>query len=321
MSFLQSLTPINLLSEKEHFFADQTYDPHFLYNEEFLPKKLLEHGLPKPNYLELAHEIIKKTYFGRNEEDLYHNEGRNLTKEEVDQKVKAFLALHGIEDRYQVVWSSSYMSRTTITSDTIKLRLPVEFRIEGLLGMLYHEVGTHALRRINYEQQPWFKKKKRYGFTDYLKTEEGIATLHALVPHSLKSAYVSALRYVAVDIAQKSSFAETWAALTPFIQDTERRWAVVLRQKRGISDTSQPGGYTKDLVYFEGMVDVWKWLHQRQYSLHDIYYGKIALQDVTQAVALNPNFEPLLPSFYTHDYDNYAKKMEEIGTFNLLDQV
>ncbi len=321
MSFLQAITPINLLSEKEHFFSDQTYNPRFLYHEEVLPKKLLEHGLPKPNYLALAQEILKKTYFGRNEQDLYLNEGRALSQDEVDTKIKAFLALHKIEDRYQVVWSSSFVSRTTITSDTIKLRLPIDFRTEGLLGMLYHEVGTHALRRINYEQQPWFKKKKKYGFSDYLKTEEGIATLHALIPHSLKSAYVSALRYVAVDFAQKHTFAETWAALAPYIQDYERRWAVVLRQKRGVTDTSKPGGFTKDLVYFEGMVDVWQWLNQRQFSLTDLYYGKIALQDVPQAVALNPDFEPLLPSFFSHDYANYVAQMKEIGEYNMLDQL
>ena len=246
--------------------------------------------------------------------------GKRLNQAEVEQRISSFLKLHHLEDRFAVTWSSSFVSRTTITSTTIKLRLPAEFQQEDLLGMLYHEVGTHALRRINYEQQPWFKKKKKYGFGSYLKTEEGIATLHSLLPHSYKSAFIAAIRYLAAEYAATASFVETWEALAPYIENPERRWNVVFRQKRGLEDTSQPGGFSKDLVYFEGMVDVWNWLVSQNFAIADLYYGKLSLEDVPKAVALNPDFEPLLPFFYTHDFDNYRKNMLEIGEYNMLSQ-
>ncbi len=320
MSFLQTITPINLLEEKEKFLKDPTTNPKFLYKEEILESKLSEYGVPQKKYLDLAKAILEKTYFGRNEQDLYMTKGKKLSKEEVEHRIISFLKLHKLESRFEIVWSNSFVSRTTINSDTIKLRLPAEFRQEDLLGMLYHEVGTHALRRINYEQQPWYRKKKRFGFSSYLKTEEGLASLHSLVPHSYKSAFVSAIRYLAVQTASQGSFADTWRALEPYIEDPDRRWTTVFRQKRGMRDTSQPGGYTKDLVYFEGLVDVWKWLKKENFSLTNVYYGKLSLTDVEKAVALNPEFDPLLPSFYTSDFKMYHKNMLEIGEYNLLEQ-
>ncbi|MCA9368752.1 MAG: DUF1704 domain-containing protein [Pseudomonadales bacterium] len=320
MSFLQDITPINLLEEKEKFLVDPTTNPQFIYKNAIDTEKLHEYGKPQKKYIDLAKAILEKTYFGRNEQDLYMSKGKQLTQDQVHRRIRSFLEIHQLEDRFSLIWSSSFVSRTTISSDTIKLRLPADFRQEDLLGMLYHEIGTHAIRRINYEQQPWFKKKKKYGFSGYLKTEEGIASLHSLIPHSYKSAFISAIRYLAADASSRGSFVETWEALSPYVEDHNRRWTIVFRQKRGLTDTSRPGGYTKDLVYFEGLVDVWRWLYSQNFALADLYYGKLALEDIPKAVSMYPEFDPLLPSFYTHNFTNYRKQMLEIGEYNLLDQ-
>ncbi len=318
MSFLSSLIPINLNEEKAKFFADQTYNPQFIYSEEVDQKKLNECGKSSEKYLQIARNILQKAYAGRTESDLFLMEGSIVTQKDVEKTIHTFLQMHKLEKRFKTSWSSSYISRATITSDLIKLRLPADFRKEGLLGMLYHEVGTHALRRLNYEEQPWYKKKKKFGFTDYLKTEEGLATLHAMIPHTNKSAFISAIRYVAVAKAQTSSFAETWNFLKQYIDDLERRWMVTLRQKRGLEDTRKPGGYTKDLVYFEGMVDVYKWLEKNNFNITNLYFGKLALEDAAKAVELNPKFTPILPSFFTINPENYSQEIKKIGEVNEL---
>lgn len=318
MSFLSSLIPINLNEEKAKFFADQTYNPQFIYSEPVDQKKLIIPGIPKKEYLELAQNTLKKTYKNTTETELFLIEGPTISQKEVAKKIKTFLQMHQLEHRFKISWSSSYVSRATITADLIKLRLPIDFRKEGLLGMLYHEIGTHALRGLNYERQPWFKKKKKYGFSDYLKTEEGLASLHAIIPHTNKSAFISAIRYAAVEKAQTSSFVETWEYLKQYIDDLERRWMVTLRQKRGLEDTSKPGGYTKDLVYFEGMVDVYKWLKRNNFDITGLYYGKIAAEDVVKAVEINPEFDPALPSFFTINPEKYAQEIKKIGEANEL---
>lgn len=316
MSLLTRMTPQNLAEEKQKFFENPKYNPQFIYEETFTPEILEQHGLPQTQYVTIAQEILDRTYYHRNEHDLFMMEGRSLSQDEVTRKIHTFLKMHKLEQRYEIVWSSSFVSRATIDSSTLKLRLPVDFRKEGLLGMLYHEIGTHALRRINYEQQPWYKKKKKYGFSSYLRTEEGLASLHALLPHTSKSAFISAIRYLAVTQAQKVGFAELWKYLGKYIQDPERRWIVTFRQKRGLTDTSLPGGFTKDLVYFEGIVDVWNWLKKNSFDPTYLYYGKLAMSDVDNARQLNPHFKPALPSFFTIDPAAYASNMSTIGEAN-----
>lgn len=322
MTLLQKLTPSNLLEEKEKFLSDNSYNPQFIYPEEVAEEKLYKYGHPKKDYLELAQEILDKAFFHRNEADLLMLEGPEISHDEVNEKIQSFLEMHELEKRYKVIWSSSFVSRASIKKDTIKLCNNFSFRKDDLIGMLYHEIGTHALRRINYEQQPWYKKKKKFGFAEYLKTEEGLASLHSLLPKSYKSAYKSAIRYLVVDFASKHSFAETWEFLTPYVSDIETRWMVTLRQKRGIKDTSQSiSGYTKDLVYFEGLVKTARWLQKNNYDLPGLYLGKLATEDVKRAKEMNPGFEPKLPSFYTLDRVEYEAEIEEIIRENSLNKI
>lgn len=321
MSLITDLIPTNLNEEKEKFFENNSYNPQFVYENETSDENLYQFGKPKKEFLKLSKDILDRTYFGRNEHDLAMMEGPMVSQSYTDSAIKTFLSMHQLDKHYKITWSSSFISRTTINFKTMKLKLPVDFRKEGLLGMLYHEIGTHALRNVNYEQQPWFKRKKKFGFSSYLRTEEGLASLHSLLPHSYKSAFNSALRHFAVNCAQNYSFSETWNKLGKYVQDPERRWTVVIREKRGLTDTSKPGGFTKDLVYFEGMVETWLWLKKKNFDITNLYFGKIAKEDVKLALDLNPNFVPRLPSFFSLDKNKYANEINKIGEFNGLDKL
>lgn len=316
MSFLQSLIPINLNEEKEKFFADQTYNPQFIYKEEIDQKKFNRYGKTVEKSLKIAQHIVDKAYFERTEKDLQKLEGPIVSQKEIEKTTLTFLHMHNLHKRFKIVWSSSFITRATISTDTLKLQLPADFRKEGLIGMLYHEVGTHALRRINDEQQPWYKKKKKYKLAEYLQTEEGLASLHSLIPHTYKSAFNSALRYITVNKAQNGSFAQTWDFLGKYVQDPERRWTITFRQKRGLTDTSQPGGYSKDLVYFVGLIDVYHWLEKNNYDITNLYFGKIALEDVEKAKMLNQKFTPALPTFFSLSKERYAHEIKKIGDYN-----
>lgn len=321
MSLLALLTPINLAEEKKKFFADPEYNPQFIYEEEIPEEELISYGLPTDKHIKLAEKITNLAFKNKSEDDLIEARGKELTQNQVTDKIKLFLKMHGLENRFEIIWSSSFVARTTINATKIKLRLPVSFREEDLLGMLYHEIGTHAIRRINYEQQPWFKKKKKYGFRSYLKTEEGLAVLHSLFPATDKLAYSSALRYLAVVKAQKMSLSRTYQFLSQYIKDPDRCWIATFRQKRGLTDTSKAGGYTKDLVYFEGLVHVWTYLNKHNFNINDIYFGKMSYLDVDKALAMNPDFKPLLPSFYVTNKDKYKAEMKKIGQVNMFDQL
>lgn len=316
MSLIAKLTPVNLQQEKEKFFNDSTYNPQFEYQETIPTNKLTFYGKPQTEVISKAKWVVEQTFAKHTEEELRSLRGPEAGAQEVERVIKTFLKTHQLEDRFQIVWSSSYVARTTITTDTIKLRLPADFRQEGLIGMTYHEIGTHALRRINYEQQPWFKQKNKFGFGLYLPTEEGLASMHGLIPQTFKLAYSSALKLLAVAEAQQGSFVDVWNLLSPYIQDKERRWLATFRQKRGLTDTSKPGGYSKDLAYFSGKIAVWRWLSQNNYDPTPLYFGKLGLEDVPKALQLNPDFTPKMPNFFTNDPNLYRERIEEIGHIN-----
>lgn len=318
MSLIKRITPSNILEEKEKFFSDQTYNPQFTYDDTFTDEELIEFGLPDQSLKEHAQSILQKTFSGQQEQSIESHEGLEVSQEVVTNKIMQFLKMHDLETQYHIQFSNSFIARTSVNADTIKIRIPVSYRQNDLIGMIYHELGTHALRRYNYEQQPFYKKKKKYGFENYLVTEEGLAVLHSLLAFKNKLAYRPARYYLCAEIAQNHSFTETYAKVETLFSDPEKRWTAVLRQKRGLTDTSQPGGFTKDLVYFKGLIEVTQWLHQNNYALEPLYFGKIAKEDTQKAIDLNPNYKPLLPSFYAADRDSYIEEIQTIGKINNL---
>ena len=318
MSLIKKLTPINLLEEKEKFFANENYNPQFTYEKNVNNEILNKYSQLNSQTADLAQTIIDQAYYQKTETELRKLRGVKVNQKQIEDKIVKFLDMHGLRERFKIIWSNSFVARATITPDTVKLRLPADFHKLDLLSMLYHEIGTHALRRINYEQQPWFKKKKEHGFKNYLKTEEGLAALHSLLPLEFQLAYMPALNYIAVKYAKKHSFAELWNFLIPYIDDPNRRFIFAFRKKRGLTDTSKPGGFTKDLVYFAGLIKVWRYLKQNSFDPTNLYFGKMALENVDEAVKMNPDFEPLLPSFFTTNRVRYEKKLAEIGKVNYL---
>lgn len=319
MLTIRDITPTNLNREREKFLAQPNFNPQFTYPRPIEPNQLTAHGLPRPELIDKATQVLSETFYGRNSDDLVLSQGPLCTQRQVEATTHSFLKLHQLEKRIEVKFSHSYHSRASISPSLLKIRLPLNYRKESLLSMLYHEVGTHALRSLNYEEQPWHKKKTRYGFRPYLRTEEGLASLHSLLPKSEKVNWHSCLWYLCVDWAQKYSFLEVWHRLGQYLQNPLTRWRYTTRAKRGLTDTSQPGGFTKDLVYFEGMHLVWRWLRDHQFNPSELYLGKLHHLDTDQARQLNPSFHPRLPSFFTSSPKLYAKQMQLIGTLNHLD--
>ena len=320
MSFISKLTPINLEEEKEKFFKlNFNYNPQFSYSQSIEPRQLAKYGKPDPKLVKLAEKIVKTAYQDKNHQELKKLEGEILAQKQILDLVEKFLKLHQLDRRYKVMIDPTIIPRATVTSHLVKLKPNISFSREGLLSLLYHEIGTHILRRVNYEKQPWYKKRKKYGLTHpYLVTEEGLAVLHGLLPRSNKLVYRSALKYLAVAKANQLSFKTLFAWVNQYLQKPSHAWSFSLRIKRGLKDTSQPGGFTKDLVYFGGFVKVWRWLKEHDFKVDDLYCGKLAVEDVKTAKKLNPKYQPILPSFYLADKEQYREQMVEIGRANFL---
>ena len=57
-------------------------------------------------------------------------------------------------------------------------------------------------------------------------------------------------------------------------------FTITFRAKRNLCDTSQPGGFTKDYVYFSGYYKIKDYVKGDIEKLKDLFIGKIKLKDL-----------------------------------------
>lgn len=313
---LKDLIPLNLDSEKEKFFASNfEYNPQFIYENKIDQKELIKYGKPKFLYLFLAKKILKK--YQRSVEyqsAKFVTNQKFLSQEKVHEIIFTRLTEYGLEKDYQIVFSEKFVSRMAINlkSKEIKIALPIKIAEEEIIGVLAHEIDTHLLRQYNYEQQVWFGKKKKHGFKNYLRTEEGLAIINEMVSMNQKLAYKSAMNYLAVNLALKKDFVTVFNFFYRIWQDPERAWTWTFKKKRGLADTSQKGAYTKDIVYFEGFVKVLKYLRKNHYNPKPLYFGKIDVDDLKKVEKLKNDQQIKLPTFLQNDLEDYQKKLKEL---------
>ena len=74
------------------------------------------------------------------------------------------------------------------------------------------------------------------------------------------------------------SFVELFDDIEKYIDDKMSRWKFVLRVKRGLMDTGEPGGLYKDQVYLEGAVKILR--ERKTLDFTGLCCGKISLEDL-----------------------------------------
>lgn len=103
--------------------------------------------------------------------------------------------------------------------------------------------GTHYLRGVNNNLQPWCttEGRKQFGLKPANPTEEGLASLHSVLLRKQPYLWRAALLYYTVYHAASMSFSRLFSHIARFVQDPDVRWEYCLRAKRGQTDTSEPG--------------------------------------------------------------------------------
>lgn len=159
------------------------------------------------------------------------------------------------------------------------LRSGAMFSAERLAALTAHEIETHAFRAENGLLQP-FKIFNR-GFADYLETEEGLAVFQqnkVLSPTNPKR-FWPAINLIAVQAAPELSFRGIFQLVQNFGCDKERAFQVALKIKRGLTDPTLPGGFTKEAVYFTGAQKIEKFVSTGG-DLKKLFIGKIKISDL-----------------------------------------
>ena len=202
-----------------------------------------------------------------------------LTAERAMPLFEEVLTRYGLHD-WQVTLRDSVVARITVGSRFVYVRRDAVFSRSDLAAVIAHEIETHVLTGENGDHQPY--ELFRRGFAQYMDTQEGLAIYNQnrfLSPYHEKR-FDPARGILSIAFALEHSFAETRAYLQDSLGcDADRALNKAIDIKRGLADTSEPGGFTKGIVYFRGLRAIEQFIAEGG-DLRRLYIGKIALEDL-----------------------------------------
>ncbi|KAM6157238.1 putative tyrosine carboxypeptidase MATCAP2 isoform 3-T3 [Erethizon dorsatum] len=191
-------------------------------------------------------------------------------------------------------------------------------REHWLEGMLRHEIGTHYFRGINNLQQPWnsWTGRRKHKLKPNNPTEEGLASIHSVLFRKDPFLWRAALLYYTVYQASHMSFCDLFRDIGRFVKDPNTRWDYCVRAKRGWTDTSQPGCFSKDQVYLDGILQILR--HRESIDFHLLTaLGKVSYEDVDRLKELAVTGNMRVPHFL-QDHERYMEHLEKIMEVNEL---
>ncbi|XP_023683081.2 microtubule-associated tyrosine carboxypeptidase 1 [Paramormyrops kingsleyae] len=321
---LVALRPINMEQEREAFFqAGFQYEPQFQYVSP-QPSAVLEKykegsGLFLAQAVGIMECVLRK--FATYESFEAATGGSVLPKSHVWAAVRKYLQKEGCVGEVVVRLSEELLSQAVMMVESCRPTLTINLsgaRQHWLEGMLRHEIGTHYLRGVNNSLQPWGSTmgRKQFGLKPANPTEEGLASLHSVLLRRQPFLWRAALLYYTVYHAAHMSFSQLFTHISRFVEDPDVRWEYCIRAKRGQTDTSQPGCFSKDQVYLDGVLRILR--HRRNIDFKMLAcLGKVSYEDVERLRRLAVLQKTRIPHFM-RDQERYLQQLDHIVTVNEL---
>jgi uncharacterized protein (TIGR02421 family) len=154
-----------------------------------------------------------------------------------------------------------------------------------LASLAVHEIETHIFRKENGALQR-LPSLFSGGFAGPPTTEEGLAFFNEdLGQHDPRRALLVAARTIAAHLARRQSFYGVFDALCALGLPLPYAWNVTARVKRGLSDTSGPGSFTKDHHYLKGYLEVKNFLRKGG-DMRLLYIGKLNISNAESLAKL-----------------------------------
>lgn len=241
----------------------------------FTKNSLLLYGSPSKLLSRVAYDELKRQRFTPSSQ----KKGKIISVEEAIKRFKK--EIEKLELPYKVKSTNKIGSRSIIVrGDRVLINKKSEFTESEINRLLSHELGTHIFRKENGKRQP-LKVFAKSQYSLIRATEEGLAVYNEMrVSPDAERMRILLLRVLAVSLALEKSFFEVFDYIKGFGVSLKEAFDITLRAKRGIADTSQKGGFTKDFLYLKGYVDVKNLIDKALVSIEDLYIGKISTEEL-----------------------------------------
>jgi alpha-L-glutamate ligase-like protein/uncharacterized protein (TIGR02421 family) len=319
LKLLFHLRPVNLEEEKKKFLENFSYNPQFEYPElKFNPtelkqrlEKIEETNTPLGEVFRAKkEELMKKieliesidtekftrksvALFGEPEGELIEEcENLLLESKKFTSAEKEDINEEGAKTRFEKVFKKYKLNnwkvkiKDEMVTDCIAgknnrlfVRKGSKFSEERIEKLIIHEIETHILTAENGKTQPYEIFNR--GLSDYLITQEGLATYNVTNQsnQTIKDSYKALALVIATKIAMTGSFVQTFEKVLSYGIPIDHALRVALKVKRGLSDTSKPGAFTKDIIYYKGYKEIVEFVENGG-KIKDLYIGKLNLKDL-----------------------------------------
>ncbi|XP_057268895.1 microtubule-associated tyrosine carboxypeptidase-like [Pezoporus wallicus] len=354
---LVALRPCNVEAERERFFrASFAYDPQFEYAEPVPAAVLDKYAAASDRFVAQAIRIIRAVLekYGTYECFEVATGGRLLSKCQIWSVIRKYMQKEGCvgencsgaagaQRSPYGFWGASWqlaaeklltplvvvqltddlLSQAVMMVEDSRPTLAINLagaRQHWLEGMLRHEIGTHYIRGVNNTHQPWHSSegRKQYSLKPANPTEEGLASLHSVLFRKQPFLWRAALLYYTIERASRLSFSALFQDLEQYVQDAGIRWEYCVRAKRGQTDTSQPGCFSKDQVYLDGILRILRHRQTIDFPLLAAL-GKVSYEDVNRLKKFGVLEKARIPHFM-QDLERYMKQLDHIITTNCLNE-
>nr|XP_027322126.2 uncharacterized protein KIAA0895-like homolog [Anas platyrhynchos] len=323
---LVALRPLNVEAERERFFrARFAYDPQFEYAEPVPEAVLDKYRAASDRFvaqaIRIIHAVLEK--YGTYESFEVATGGRLLSKCQIWSVIRKYMQKEGCVGEVVVQLTDDLLSQAVMMVEDSRPTLAINLagaRQYWLEGMLRHEIGTHYIRGVNNTRQPWHSSegRKQYSLKPANPTEEGLASLHSVLFRKQPFLWRAALLYYTIERASRLSFSALFQDLEQYVQDASVRWEYCVRAKRGQTDTSQPGCFSKDQVYLDGILRILRHRQTIDFPLLAAL-GKVSYEDVNRLKKFGVLEKARIPHFM-QDLERYMKQLDHIVTTNQLNE-
>ena len=315
--FLSYFRPINFIDEANKFLANNSYNPFFLYKEygselaqlrkdlvkikfddtdlgQLFKKKILE----LEQYFDLIenrgsqdYSFLSAQIFGQPDQKVIEEiqkisfvktprtVSRQISSEELKIIFEEHLKKYYLSD-WRVILKKHLLTKCVVNKNKkILIKNHSRFNENRVQELLIHELDTHLLTSENGSRQKY--RLFNFGFANYLETQEGLA-MHNVVTqgHLYSEEKHKNILTKALFWAQRMSLAELFDHIKKEKLTDKSALNICFRVKRGLSDTSKPGAFTKDFCYYTGKRKIDEFLLKGG-DLADLYLGKFSVDDLT----------------------------------------
>lgn len=205
----------------------------------------------------------------------------NLSAGKTAKAIKEYLSInYGIKSwRVKVKKNADFYIQIRFKKELITINEDINWDFTSLDSVLAHEIDGHVIRALNALNQ--VDEVFQNPFPFYIKTEEGLASY--LGDYLAEGCEIArrhhAIKYLGGFIALNTSFREVYNFFIDFGFPPDLAFQRAFRLKRGFTDTSSPGCFAREAIYYEGMLEVKRYV-EKGGNLEKLFAGKIGLEDL-----------------------------------------